>query len=678
MQFTKYQLRLQAETALAIGVIVGIWCGCKWWVVLFFSAILFLKRSTALALFTGIILGSASFYWQSKNTGTWDNSWIDHAQKLDLTVKISDRQCSRIKEIKNPYWLNAQLLPPESGTIKIHLKDKVHFGNVIRIHGTLLPKNNRHFRYFYVDSWHHLGEAPIEITSYLLACRDYILNGLLSKINNPMVQEMAAKMFFGAGAGADSEIRRSFVNSGVIHLFSISGMHVALLSGVLLLILRILPFRWRYFTVVFCVTGYVLLSGASPPAIRAGLMISGWCILRSFLLYTPPENLLCFAAVAVLVNEPHLLNDPGVQFSFIITGVLLLGCSRWREWKQQLETEIKLMPHGNKWTHQQERKLIYRNRVLFSIFTCVIAFLGGAAISLAHMDLFVPGSIIANLIITPFLPLFFLVVFLKLLVHPFFGSADIILGGILEYLFMTLQHVAETISQLLTPLGAIRLSATEALLFIILLFLTLSSNTVRKFFICGILIVAMIISWPLRAKFATPEFVVVSGDVKRGTQFIITYPESRRAVIINTAYNTGNYLIADYLRSCGIQEVEIYTANSGISSRRGIDQLKKRLCVKQVFASYDSKRKIKLTSAPTLPASFSSTCKITRNSGEVIIKFARYGEPVQTWRIQRSDLGEIVYGPNIKQLIPWSRKAELYRFKANVASGKTICIQSRP
>jgi competence protein ComEC len=125
------------------------------------------------------------------------------------------------------------------------------------------------------------------------------------------------------------EVRRSFARAGISHLLAVSGLHLTLLAGGLLLLIRrtllYVPPLARRLDVrqaavpvaLAAALGYTLLTGAAPSTTRA-------CIMAAACLFglssgRPPDLVrpLSLAALALLVIDPLNLFRPGFQLSFM-------------------------------------------------------------------------------------------------------------------------------------------------------------------------------------------------------------------------------------------------------------------------------------------------------------------------------------------------------------------------
>ena len=146
----------------------------------------------------------------------------------------------------------------------------------------------------------------------------------------------------GRGAPLDRGLRDAFNTTGLTHILSISGTHFGLLSvlwfGIFRLIIKALPYRiLQRFTIyltpsqaaaLLCLpimVVYLLLSGASIPAVRSFLMIGLFLLglligRRGFWL-----NSLLFAATLIVIWEPEAILSLSFQLSFL--AVFFIGLS---------------------------------------------------------------------------------------------------------------------------------------------------------------------------------------------------------------------------------------------------------------------------------------------------------------------------------------------------------------
>jgi len=134
-------------------------------------------------------------------------------------------------------------------------------------------------------------------------------------------------MLIGLEGEMDEELFNAFSRLGMTHVIAISGLHVGVVTGGWILLLRLFRVsREAALNSIFAVIpAYVLLAGAAPSVIRAGLM----AMLGTFALRRgwrkDAMRFVALAAVAMTAWNPSYLHDIGFQLSFAVTAGLIAG-----------------------------------------------------------------------------------------------------------------------------------------------------------------------------------------------------------------------------------------------------------------------------------------------------------------------------------------------------------------
>ncbi len=139
---------------------------------------------------------------------------------------------------------------------------------------------------------------------------------------------MLAAMLFGDKQALGEDLRAGFERTGTFHLFVVSGLHVALFTGVLFWLLRKLrlPEIPAAALTIILALGYALLTGFGVPAQRALAMSSVYLIARVLDRGSSGLNALGAAALLILVGAPRALYEASFQMtSLVILGVAGLG-----------------------------------------------------------------------------------------------------------------------------------------------------------------------------------------------------------------------------------------------------------------------------------------------------------------------------------------------------------------
>lgn len=150
----------------------------------------------------------------------------------------------------------------------------------------------------------------------------------LDRALDPGAAAVVKGVVFGARAVVDPTVQDAFVTTGVVHILSVSGLHVGFVLGFVLLLLRWLRLRPGYDLIlaVAVLAFYTFITGARPCVVRATVMAV--LLLAAHRLDRDRDwpTTMAAAAFVVLLANPLALYDPGFQLSFAATwGILYLG-----------------------------------------------------------------------------------------------------------------------------------------------------------------------------------------------------------------------------------------------------------------------------------------------------------------------------------------------------------------
>lgn len=184
---------------------------------------------------------------------------------------------------------------------------------------TYLQRENIYTK-FYVNEFEYINSKPNKIKLLSLKIKQDI-NLKLEKYFKEPVSSVLKSMLIGDKNSIDTDTKDDFVNSGLIHILVISGLHIGFVVLIFLFVFRLLnlPLKVVYFLTIPAIFFYAILTGSNPPAIRAAIMAS--CILLSFVLNRESliYNSICLAALIILAYNPQCLFSASMQLSFIAT-----------------------------------------------------------------------------------------------------------------------------------------------------------------------------------------------------------------------------------------------------------------------------------------------------------------------------------------------------------------------
>jgi competence protein ComEC len=155
----------------------------------------------------------------------------------------------------------------------------------------------------------------------------------------PQEAAVVRGMVLGDRSLIPEDLEEDFQRSGITHVLAISGQHVAVLAAVIyIVVLRAfaMPATSRILLTLISIWLYILVAGAPPSAIRAGVVATFVLAARLFGHQVSPLHFMTTMLAAVLAYNPLLIYSTGFQLSVAaVLGILLLrkpsGCAvRWR------------------------------------------------------------------------------------------------------------------------------------------------------------------------------------------------------------------------------------------------------------------------------------------------------------------------------------------------------------
>lgn len=190
----------------------------------------------------------------------------------------------------------------------------------------------------------------LQVLSAASAWRRYVArtqDGLCAAVQAVSPTKDAAALFLTLAAGQraalDDSLEEAFSRSGLAHVLSVSGLHVAALALMTLKLLRWLFVRVgaRFRSIdarrmaapasVPFVWAYVVFTGSQPPAVRSAVMASVMLLGLALWRRADALNSLAAAAALLVAWEPSSVVDLSLQLSFLAVFSLQLLTPALRE-----------------------------------------------------------------------------------------------------------------------------------------------------------------------------------------------------------------------------------------------------------------------------------------------------------------------------------------------------------
>lgn len=166
---------------------------------------------------------------------------------------------------------------------------------------------------------------------------------------------VAAAMTTGQEAWLDPEEMEVMRDSGLAHILSISGLHMAVVGGFSFFLIRLLVACWPWLALrapgkkiaavggLIAVGGYLILSGSPPPAERAAVTASIAFVAILLDRQAITMHALAVAAFVVLLLQPEAIVTPGFQMSFAATAALVALVEAWPRRPREISAPLAIL-----------------------------------------------------------------------------------------------------------------------------------------------------------------------------------------------------------------------------------------------------------------------------------------------------------------------------------------------
>ena len=216
----------------------------------------------------------------------------------------------------------------------------------------------------------------------------------LGKHIEPISYSVAQCIITGDKHIIPANINQYFINSGISHILSISGLHISMILFILFTALSFIPINFYnkiFISTIITIIIYPTISMFSVSIVRSSIM--AFCILISYYFDRNKNNVnsLFLAALIILLIEPNSMREISFQFSFLATLGIILYYPIYNFFIIKKIKNLKI------------------NAFLKNIFITLLGFLAINIISLVsilplniyHFEILNLNSIIANIFAVP-------------------------------------------------------------------------------------------------------------------------------------------------------------------------------------------------------------------------------------------------------------------------------------
>jgi competence protein ComEC len=339
---------------------------------------------------------------------------------------------------------------------------------------------------------------------------------------------LAAAMVTGHEAWIPPEQTADMRASGLAHIISISGLHMAIVGGFVFALTRLVIALWPWLALrvpgkkiaagagLAAVAAYLVISGAPPPAERAA--ITAATAFAAILVDRQAISLrtLAVAALLILALQPEAAVAPGFQMSFAATTALVALAEAWPRPVREISTPW--------WIQAPQAAVVW---LLAALAASFVAGLATGPFAMHHFNRVASYGLFANLVVSP-LSSFVIMPFLAVgavlepfgLGGPFLAVAGWGIGAMTDVAHVTAQQQGAQLTIASAPAAALPVA------FLGVMLLCLWRGRLRWL---GAPMAMAVLVWPRPA----PPDVWIASDgaavaVRQGRQAVLLRPESRR------------------------------------------------------------------------------------------------------------------------------------------------------
>ena len=450
-----------------------------------------------------------------------------------IDYKINDDYVSFVikgrEKIKCNYYLN------DNEVIDIKYGDKV------LLDGTLsIPKNNtipntfNYKKYLNNNNIYYLltvdNVISIERSKNIFYKFKNIVKSRIDSIDKSGYLEA---FIMGNKSNIDKNIFKTYKNNGVMHIFSVSGMHISILASIVLYLLNLVnKSENNIFFVIIVLIFYMILTNYQASIVRSVVFFSLLKILRYLKINVDNKDILLIAISIILIINPKYLYNIGFLYSSIISFSLIF------------------------YSNYFNKKYIL-NTILISTVSLLIS-LPITINSNYFVNLF---SILLNVFFVPVIS--FIVYPLSIITFfiPFFYKIFIILINILENISLYFDSIK------FLNLYICKMNCFVIFVYYLFLYLFLSKN--RKY----IILVILLITFLKVSIYFDLNYYVYYLDVGQGDMSLIKYKDE--VIVIDTGPKNfySDYEIMDniilFFRSIGVSNIDLLIISHGDNDHIG-------------------------------------------------------------------------------------------------------------
>lgn len=151
--------------------------------------------------------------------------------------------------------------------------------------------------------------------------RNEVLNMIRHHFQDPREAGLAEALLIGYRKDMDAELTKDYLDTGVVHVIAISGMHLGLIFGLINWLVSSLfgkkRSRWAGLVITLPILWvFAILTGCSASVMRSVIMFSFFIVANTIKRKNAGMNALFGSACILMIHDPDSIVDIGFQLSY--------------------------------------------------------------------------------------------------------------------------------------------------------------------------------------------------------------------------------------------------------------------------------------------------------------------------------------------------------------------------
>ncbi len=406
---------------------------------------------------------------------------------------------------------------------------------------------------------------------------------------------LAEALLLGNRERIDRQTYEAFRRTGLLHLVSLSGMHLGIFAGMIWWLGKTagLMKPGRAVLCAVAVAAFLLTVPARAPTVRAALIVWAFCASVLARRRTSVLNALCLAAIVLLLIRPTQLFEAGWQLSFAaVAGILALT--------SPIERAFHDLTRG--WFHWQDLSAslaVYAVKRVGSGTVRLLAaglgaWIGGAGILLYHFWTITPLASLWTVLVFPLVQAILTAGFVKIAAFVLLPSLGAVLGMLLTVCTDWLAGIVTLLGRLdanTIVIGRVTIGLVVAYYGLVLLARFGRLGRTRLKPILCVALAVVVLAWIGTIKWSRTHrdhLQMTCLDVGHGQAIVVQLPGAKTMLFdAGSMYHRdiGSRIVMPFLNSVGIAELEaIIVSHGDVDHVNGIPEIVDGCTVRHVYA----------------------------------------------------------------------------------------------